>query len=103
MALFRKYAPPTCAQVKAALKKAGFDCLRTKGSHEQWGKTDNGKRFIVTVDCPKAPFSNTLVESMAKQAGLSKKEFLRLCHEKKYQLDDTVLPTQIKPDIDLAD
>ena len=38
----------------------------------------------VTVDKHIAPFSEFLVKSMAKQAGVSVKEFCRLCKDKKY-------------------
>lgn len=84
MGLFQKYAAPTCKQVKSALTRAGFAFARQKGSHEHWTKLESGKKSLVTVDCPKAPFSPILVSSMAKQAGLSKNEFLKLCHTKDY-------------------
>lgn len=89
MGLFQKYAPPNCKQVKSALRKAGFDFIKQEGSHEKWAKTDkHGKRWLVTVDCPKAPFNDQLVLSMATQAGLSKREFLKLCHHKKYEFSE---------------
>jgi hypothetical protein len=47
-------------------KKAGT-------SHEDWTATIDGKFRKVTVDCPKAPFSQNLIASMAKQAGVTKK------------------------------
>ena len=45
------------------------------GSHEQWVKDTPEGRHKVTVDCPKAPFSPTLIASMARQAGVSKAAF----------------------------
>ncbi|MCC5824699.1 type II toxin-antitoxin system HicA family toxin [Alkalimonas sp.] len=75
--------------MKSALERAGFAFVHQKGSHEKWAKTDkNGKRYVVTVDCPKAPFSDTLVKSMAAQAGMSKRELLKLCHEKKHKYSE---------------
>jgi hypothetical protein len=50
-------------------------------------KIVNGKLYKVTVDCPKAPFSETLVKSMAAQAGVSKKVFLQYCFDKKLRDD----------------
>jgi hypothetical protein len=50
-------------------------------------KIVNGKLYKVTVDCPKAPFSETLVKSMAAQAGVSKKVFLQYCFNKKLRDD----------------
>jgi hypothetical protein len=38
----------------------------------QWIKDSNGKRYKVTVDCPKVPFSQILI---ARQAGVTKKKF----------------------------
>lgn len=37
-------------------------------------KTVDGRRFKVTADCPKAPFSPTMIASMANQAGISVNE-----------------------------
>ncbi len=70
------YPPLTCKDVKQILKSLGFEPRPKNGtSHEQWFRKDNKGFFKVTVDCPKAPFSPDLISSMAKQAGLSKKEF----------------------------
>lgn len=55
-----QHPPLTCAEVKAALKRLGFEPLpRTGTSHEQWAKTEGGRRFKVTVDCPKQPSAMT--------------------------------------------
>jgi predicted RNA binding protein YcfA (HicA-like mRNA interferase family) len=69
-----RYPPLTCAQVKAVLLYLGFVLHRQKSSsHEQWIKP--GHPGKVTVDCPKAPFSHDLIVYIAKQAGVSKKDF----------------------------
>lgn len=48
-------------------------------THEDWVPLDPKAPFHkVTVDCPKAPFSQDLISSMAKQAGLNKKAFYAL-------------------------
>jgi predicted RNA binding protein YcfA (HicA-like mRNA interferase family) len=74
-----EYPPLTCKDVKAILAYLGFVVRPTKGtSHEQWVKVENGRLYKVTVDCPKAPFSQTLIKSMAEQAGLKKKDFYRI-------------------------
>lgn len=72
------FPPLTCKEVKAALKHLGFAPRPQKGtSHEQWVKYSPDGRLLgkVTVDCPKQPFSQILIASMAKPAGVSKKEF----------------------------
>lgn len=72
------FYPLTCKDVKRILKNLGFAPRPTKGtSHEQWVKYDAGGKLLgkVTVDCPKAPFSQMLISSMAQQAGVSKKQF----------------------------
>ena len=75
--------PLTCKQVKKILKKLGFEPRPRKGtSHEQWVKTENGRLYKVTVDCPKAPFSQILISSMASQAGVSKRAFYDALHQK---------------------
>jgi predicted RNA binding protein YcfA (HicA-like mRNA interferase family) len=68
------YPPLKCKDVKQILKALGFSYRNTEGSHENWTK-DLPRFRKVTVDCPKAPFSQMLIESMARQAGVSKKEF----------------------------
>jgi len=71
-----QYPPLTCKQVKQILSDLGFSPRPQKGtSHEQWVKDISGRRYKVTVDCPKAPFSPDLISSMARQAGVSKKAF----------------------------
>ncbi len=71
--------PLTCKDVKHILTHLGFSPRPQKGtSHEQWVKVENGRLYKVTVDCPKAPFSQTLIKSMAEQAGLKKKDFYRI-------------------------
>ena len=70
------YPPLTCKDVKRVLAYLGFVARPQKGtSHEQWVKVEGGKILKVTVDCPKAPFSQTLIKSMAEQAGKTKKDF----------------------------
>ena len=71
-----RFPPLTCKQVKQILKSLGFEPRPRKGtSHEHWVKIQDNKLYKVTVDCPKAPFSQTLISSMARQAGVSKKGF----------------------------
>lgn len=69
------YPPLTCKEVKKILINLGFKLKDQKGSHEQWIKDIGGKRFKVTVDCPKAPFSHRLIKYMASQAGVSRRTF----------------------------
>ena len=72
----RKHKPLTCKEVKTILKNLGFTPRPRKGtSHEQWTKETDNTFHKVTVDCPKSPFTQTLISSMAKQAGVSKRTF----------------------------
>lgn len=74
-----EYPPLTCKDVKMILAYLVFVARPQKGtSHEQWVKEENGKFYKVTVDCPKSPFSQTLIKSMAEQAELKKKDFYRI-------------------------
>ncbi len=71
-----RHRPLTCREVKTILKNLGFTPRPQKGtSHEQWEKQKAGRLYKVTVDCPKAPFTQDLIRYMALQAGVSKKEF----------------------------
>jgi hypothetical protein len=71
-----QHPPITCADFKKILTSLGFRHRPGKSgsSHEQWvGQDANGQFRKVTVDCPKSPFSQDLISSMAKQAGVTKK------------------------------
>ena len=70
--------PITCKELKAILSSLGFAFSTKEGSHEQWVLIKDGKKYKVTVDCPKAPFSQFLIKSMASQAGKSKKDFYKI-------------------------
>lgn len=71
-----------CKDIKRILKHLGFEPAAQKGtSHEQWKKRADGAFFKVTVDCPKAPFSHTLIGSMARQAGITVKRLYELHEE----------------------
>ncbi len=70
------HPPLTCEQFKAVLKLLGFEPrpMKSGTSHEHWIAVVDGQFRKVTVDCPKAPFSQDLISSMAKQAGVTKKK-----------------------------
>jgi len=76
-----KLAKPTCRQVKKALVGLGFKPKKSnRGSHDKFQHPNfRGQRRVVTVDCPKAPFDNFLIGTMAAQAGMRKREFWKLC------------------------
>jgi len=66
----------------------GFKEFKQNGtSHQHWKKDVNGVRYKVTVDCPKAPFSQTLIKSMASQAGVSVKTLYIYALDKKKKED----------------
>lgn len=68
--------PLTYKEVKKILRNLGFEPRPKKSSsHEQWVKKEKNTLYKVTVDCPKQPFGHDLIKSMAKQAGVSKKQF----------------------------
>lgn len=70
------YPPLSCKDVKQILTNLGFAPRPTKGtSHEQWVKENKDGFWKVTVDCPKQPFTGDLVMWMARQAGVTKKQF----------------------------
>jgi len=74
-----KYPPLTHKEVIKGLRSLGFEPRTQKGSHEQWVKETSEGRLKVTVDAPKAPFSQRLIGYMAAQAGMSKKAFYKAC------------------------
>lgn len=70
--------PITCKELKAILIYLGFVFDTQRGSHEHWVLIKDNRKYKVTVDCPKAPFSQILIKSMAAQAGKTKKDFYKI-------------------------
>lgn len=70
----------TYAEVSNALRSLGFTMQpKTATSHEKWVGYKDGKKYVVTVDKPQAPYRDFLIKSMAEQAGMSRIEFCHLC------------------------
>jgi predicted RNA binding protein YcfA (HicA-like mRNA interferase family) len=68
------------SDIERALTAAGFvKQPRTGTSHEKWARYANGRKYSVTVDQPKEPFSHVLMKSMATQAGMSTNQLYELC------------------------
>ncbi|RLA46013.1 MAG: type II toxin-antitoxin system HicA family toxin [Gammaproteobacteria bacterium] len=77
-------APLVHSDVIRGLKALGFVSRPKKStSHQQWARSEKikGKAVLlkVTVDEHNSPYSNDLVKSMARQAGLSEKQFREVC------------------------
>lgn len=71
--------PPVSARdFKKILTHLGFSRRSQTGSHEQWDGFYEGRRRLVTVDCPNAPFCEPLLGYMLKQLGIKKKKFYEL-------------------------
>ena len=66
--------PLTAKEVRQILTRLGFEHRNTEGSHEQWVRTGSPFRKV-TLDPPKQPFKDFLVQAMARQAGVSVREF----------------------------
>ena len=83
--MFKRIPELKYSEVARGLKKLGFTKRPNKSTaHEQWVAQDPFRK--VTVDKHVAPFSKTLISSMAKQANLPIREFCRICKDKKFEL-----------------
>lgn len=66
--------------VERGLKAAGFEQKpQTATSHVKWIKQTENSKLVVTVDAHLEPFSHILIQSMAKQAGMSIRQFYEIC------------------------
>lgn len=75
-----KFPPLDYRDVIRGLKKLGFEMRPKKATaHEQWAKESGGRLYKVTVDKHLEPFGPMLIQSMASQAGVSKKAFYEAC------------------------
>ena len=71
------YPPLTPAEVVSILKKAGFTCKKTTGSHSQWEGYIGGLRRLVTVDQlsrRSETFGKKLIKLMIRQSGMTRDE-----------------------------
>jgi predicted RNA binding protein YcfA (HicA-like mRNA interferase family) len=71
----RGWPPLELREVLAILTALGLSYSHSKGGHDFYKGTRNGKPCTVTVDPKNAPFSVDLLQSMCKQAGSNRKEF----------------------------
>lgn len=70
------FRPMKCRDVRRKLKNLGFKKEKnTGGSHEKWRATIGGKLRKVTVDCHKGEVRAMDVDSIIRQAGVSKKDW----------------------------
>lgn len=66
--------PLTAAEVRRILKALGFELRPQKSTgHEHWVKNDPFRK--VTLSAHNQPFDDFIVSSMARQAGVSVREF----------------------------
>lgn len=73
--------PLTAREVRRILKRLGFRHRNTEGGHEQWVKDDSPHFRKVTLSAHTEPFANRLVEYMARQAGVSVRQFYEALDE----------------------
>lgn len=67
--------PLTAKEVKQIAKNLGFAHRNTEGGHENWVRETPPPFRKMTIDSHVAPFSNTLILYMARQAGVSVRDF----------------------------
>ena len=74
------HPPLNYKQVIHGLKLMGFSMRAQKATaHEQWEKKNAAGFYKVTVDKHLQPFGQMLIDSMSRQAGVSKKVFYQYC------------------------
>ena len=71
----RGWPPLELREVLAILGALGFSYKNSRGGHDFYVATHNGRKRKVTVDPKCAPFDEYLLQSMCKQAGSNRKEF----------------------------
>lgn len=75
--LFLPHTPQPCAKVRRAVESLGFVKTSQNGSHEQYEKVLNGRKYKVTVDCHRGEVSAKVIKSIVSQAGVTKLAFLQ--------------------------
>jgi hypothetical protein len=67
--------PLTARDVRQIAKNLGFTYRNTEGGHENWIRETPPPFRKMTIDAHIAPFAHTLISYMARQAGVSVREF----------------------------
>lgn len=65
----------TARDVRRIAKNLGFTHRNSEGGHENWVRYEPPPFRKMTIDGHLEPFSHTLVMYMARQAGISVREF----------------------------
>ena len=72
----RRYPPLEYRDIRTILTRLGFIKQPRKAtSHEQWINNVEGRLYKVTVSRHRGAYGHELIASMAKQAGVSKRQF----------------------------
>jgi predicted RNA binding protein YcfA (HicA-like mRNA interferase family) len=80
--LFLPHTPQPCARVIRAVHSLGFTKVTQNGSHQQFEKIVEGRKYKVTVDCHNGEVSAKNIKSIVGQAGVSKIQFLQALNRK---------------------
>lgn len=67
--------PLTAKEVKQIAKNLGFVYRNSEGGHENWIRESPAPFRKLTIDSHLAPFAHTLIAYMARQAGVSVRDF----------------------------
>ena len=71
----KKYPPLTNREVVSILRALGFEYDHSKGGHDFYKATHDGRNWTVTVDEKASPFGEFLLKSMIAQSGYDRKAF----------------------------
>lgn len=67
--------PLTAKEVRLIAKNLGFKYRNSEGGHENWVRYDPLPFRKMTIDTHLQPFADSLVMYMARQAGVSVRQF----------------------------
>ncbi len=69
--------PLTAKEVRLIAKNLGFKHRNTEGGHENWVRESPPPFRKLTIDAHLQPFADTLVMYMARQAGVTVRDFYK--------------------------
>lgn len=64
------------------LERIGYEKIRTKGSHESWGKKGHGRRPII-LSSHVDPVGEDIIRENNETLGLTRKQFIELFYKRK--------------------
>lgn len=71
----RKYPPLTPKQIESILLARGYEYVKSKGDHNFYERTVNGKKHVAQIDMGANAYNANWIKMLLTQSGMTRKQF----------------------------